>query len=291
MDLNHLKLFVKVADCGSFTKASKILNLPKSTVSRSISKLEQELSLQLIKRSTRAISLTEAGQKLFRNSAPLLSQLDESIQHSLEEGSKLEGTLNIALPEDFAQHAFSTILSEFSELHPHIQIKVNLSNRYIDLTKENYDLAIRIGKLKDSQLIQRKIAEAGLIPVATKEYLNRFGYPKDINDLKNHKVLSFYNENKPHMVNETFGGIKVKPFFFCNSFPMLKLIALDSQGIALLPSFLCKREIDEKKLIPLLPNWKHEKVPIHVVYSYTSRPSVKIRAFIDYLTSRNIGYF
>ena len=286
-----MKSFSKVVEQGSFTKAALQLNQPKSTVSRAISRLESDLSVQLIKRSTRAISITEEGQKLYRNIHSLLTQLEDSVESSLESGPELLGTLTIALPEDFAHHAFSTILSEFTQLYPKIQLKVNLSNALVDLTKDNFDLAIRIGQLKDSSLIQRQIGEVEMIPVATREYLNRYGFPKEVEELNQHRVLSFYNENKPHIVNQTFGGLKTKPFFLCNSFPMLKLLALDSQGIAILPNFLCRKEIENKKLISLLPDWIHKKIPLQVIYPYTSRPSTKIRAFIDYLTSRNINYF
>ena len=291
IDLNLLKSFNKVAKLGSYTKAALILNQPKSRVSRAISRLEDELSVQLIRRTTRAISLTEEGKILYHSTKELLHQLDQSISTTTLSSQEVKGILTISAPEDFAHAAFGTIITEFSELYPDIQLKIQLTNSLIDLTKDDIDLAIRIGKLKDSSLKQRKIGEVEMVPIASPDYLRRYGFPKNKEDLKNHKVLSFYNENRPHIVNETFGGIKTNPFILCNSFPMLKILALQCKGIALLPNFLCQKEIINKKLVHVLPDWKQRRVPIQIVYPQTSIPSAKIRVFIDYLASKNISYF
>ena len=291
MNLNLLKLFVKVAEQGSYTKAAQILGQPKSKLSRAISRLEKDISTQLIRRTTRSISLTEEGRNLYLSTKDLLTQLDQTILTSTESQDEIKGTLNISVPEDFGHAAFPTILSDFYDQHPSIQIKVLLTNTMIDMTKDNIDLSIRIGKLKDSSLKQKKVGDVELIPVATLSYLQRYGFPKSLNELEHHRILSFFNENRPYNVKETFIGASANPYFACNSFPMLKILTLDSQGIAILPDFLCKKEILNKSLTQILPEWRGVKTPIHIVYPYTTQPSAKVRAFIDYLTSKNMNYF
>jgi DNA-binding transcriptional LysR family regulator len=291
IDLNLLKYFVKVAEHGSYTKAAQALEVPKSKLSRGILRLEKDISTQLIRRTTRSISLTEDGRKLYLNTKDVLVQLDQSIITSTESQDEIKGTLSISVPEDFGHAAFSTILSEFTEQHPAIKIKVLLTNTTVDMTKEGIDLAIRIGNLQDSSLRQKKIGEVELVPVASLAYLKRYGFPRNKEDLKHHKVLSFFNENRPYKIKKKFIGIAGNPIFACNSFPMLKILAVDSQGIAILPDFLCKNEILSKELVQLLPEWNQGKTPIQIVYPYTKQPAAKLRSFIDYLSSKNMNYF
>ncbi|MCO4793486.1 MAG: LysR family transcriptional regulator [Bacteriovoracaceae bacterium] len=290
MNLNLLKTFIKVAELGSFTKAAKLLNQPKSRVSRTITRLEEDLRVELIKRSTRSISLTEAGLNLFQETRCLIADLESKIETITSEGEDITGVLSIAAPIDIGESFLSPLLNEFKQVHPNISFRIFLSDSYTDLTAYNIDVAIRVGNLKDSSLIQKKLVSSQLILAASSDYLHKMGTPKSLKDLKNHNVISFFNENQTDPLSEIYKKYSVEPVYRVNSFPLIKDLISESSGIGIIPNTICKREFSSGKFIHILKQWAHEKSTIQLVYPPTKNIPPKTRAFVDFIYERR-DYF
>ena len=171
MDYNLLKTFSKVAELGSFTQAAKVLNHPKSRVSRAISRLENELDVQLIRRTTRKTTLTSSGQEFFHNIHPLLNSINNEITKVSNQQHEMSGTIRITTSQDIGQALVSKVISLYNSKYPNVQFDTIITNDFLDLVKENIDIAIRAGKLKDSTLIQKKFISTHFIIVCSKKYL------------------------------------------------------------------------------------------------------------------------
>jgi DNA-binding transcriptional LysR family regulator len=286
INLNLLKTFIKVAEFGSFTKAAHQLKQPKSRVSRSIAKLEEDLRVQLINRSTRSISLTEAGKELYKETQGPIHQLEQKIDSISSSSGEISGVLSVSAPIDFGENIMPKLISEFSKLYPKVKFKILFSDAYVDLTANDIDLALRVGRLKDSSLKQKKITDTQLILIANKKYIELKGVPKSWKDIADYNLLSFYNENHQDPLSEIYEKYGLEPKMRVNSFPMLKKLVLESKGIAVLPNTLCETEVSEGQLIRVMPNWGTQKSPLQVVFSSSKNLPPKTRAFIDFLTHK-----
>ena len=286
IDLNLLRTFAKVSELGSFTKAANYLKQPKSRVSRAITRLETDLGTQLIRRTTRTTALTEAGQELFQKTNKLLSQLYTEVDSIAHEAQELTGTLKLSAPEDFSQQILPTLISEFSDLHPKISFDVLASNNEVNLTTNEIDVAFKIGPLKDSSLMFRKIGTVSLILVAAPSYYSKYGVPKSIEDLKNHRILSFINQNNGDILKPLYQKFSTsdqfKPFLTCNSFFMIHKLTCEGRGLSILPDFFCKQSLIDGKLIRTLTEWRASEVDIQLVYPPVKKQSKKVRSFIDF---------
>ena len=281
MDYNLLKTYSKVAELGSFTKAALELKQPKSRVSRAISRLEAELGVQLLRRTTRQTSLTTDGQQFFQKIKPLLNQLKEEINYLSSHQNEVTGVLRITAPEDMGETLVTEMISQFSKLYPKVEVQIIITNEFLDLTKQNIDLAFRVGKLNDSNLIQKKLANVQLILVASPQYLKNNGEPKELKNLEEHRFLSFKDFDKRVLVGKLPKGINLKPSLRSDSFSILLRTALCGGGITALPDFYCKKFIKNGELVKLFPKWNPDKDTIHMLYPPTKNLPLKVRKFID----------
>lgn len=286
MNYNLLKVFIKVAELGSFTKAAHQLKQPKSRVSRSILRLEEDLKTELIQRTTRSISLTESGRKLYQETQSLINKLEETVEIFKDDSEEITGILSISAPIDFGEEILPQIFCEFNQLYPGITFKVLLSDSFIDLVAHDIDITFRAGKLKDSNLKQKKIGEAQFVLVASSDYLTLNGVPRTWKDISNLNILSYWNENQQDPLDQMYQQYGFSPLIRTNSFPMLKKLALESKGIALIPSTLCSKELKDGRLIRVIPSWGHKKNPIQLVFSGSKNLPKKTRAFIEFVSEK-----
>ena len=281
MDYNLLKVFSKVCELGSFTQAAKALNFPKSRVSRAIARLENELGVQLIRRTTRKTSLTSSGQSFFQKISPLLKDLNNELITVSNQHNELSGVIRLTASQDIAQTVVAKAIVAFNSKYPNVQFETRITNDYLDLTKENIDIAFRAGKLNESTLIQTKILSPKFIIVCTKKYCELYGRPTSLEDLQTHRFLSFNNKEKDFFKKE----ITLSPIMTSDSFPMLLTMALDGYGITILPDFFCKAYLKENKLEQLLPNWASGIGDIHMLYPPSKTRPKKIEAFSETVKS------
>ncbi|MFK7827120.1 MAG: LysR family transcriptional regulator [Oligoflexales bacterium] len=281
MDYNLLKIFIKVAELGSFTKAAKILNQPKSRVSRAITKLEAELEVELIRRTTRKTSLTDNGKEFFHSISPLLEALNSELAKVSSKQEEMSGVIRITASQDIGQTLVAQAISIFNAKYPLVQFQTFITNDFLDLTKENIDIAFRAGKLKDSSLIQKKILSVNFVIVCSPIYIEKYGSISSTNDLLNHKFLSFRKMEQIFFDQ----SLHIRPLMVSDSIPMLLNMTLNHEGISALPDYFCKEHLERKELIKLIPSWKSKTENIHILYPPSKNISRKVRAFIELVIS------
>lgn len=295
IDLNKLLIFREVALAGSFSQAAMNLKWPKSRISRVISALEKDLGTQLIYRTTRQFHLTESGNELFQRISPLMAELKNSLEFVSAESEEMSQLIRITAPEDIATELLGKICHDFIELHPKVDIGLLASNSIIDLVKESVDISIRVGRVKDSTMIQKKIGKIERVLVMGPDLYKKF-QPKRLEDLAHIPFLAFdANDLKSYKIRITNGKetrtLKMNPRFGSNNFFVLRSMALQDTGLALLPVFIVKNLIEEGKLIHVCPSWKAEGLPIQILLPHQKEIPRKIRSLVNYLAEKLTPYF
>lgn len=289
MDLNHVVAFVRVVESGSFTAAAKTLGLPKSSVSRSIAQLEQDLGVRLLHRTTRKLHLTDAGVAFHNRVARALLDIDEATSAASDLQRELRGPIRLTAPVDLGVWAIAGTVARFVRKYPHVRIEVRLSGRIVDLIGESFDLAVRAGPIRDESLIARRVGSVELGLYASRKYIARHGKPKTISDVASHDCIVLMTEGGPmpwtltsdatkeEIVIEPRGAISSDDISF------LKKSALAGGGVALLPLFLTEREVASGKLVRLLPEWRLSSSALHIVYPTARYVPQRVVVFRDFL--------
>lgn len=283
-NLNDILIFTKVVEQSSFTAAAEILELPKSSVSRAVSRLENRLCTRFLQRSTRRIHLTEIGRRYYDHCRRIIHELEQANTTVESYQSQPSGLLRITSPYILGQAFLGQIVAEFLATYPNVKCQVELSNRRIDLIEEGFDLAIRVGTLPNSSLIMTHLglATAGLF--ASPMYLEQYGTPQIPANLHSHILL----DNADTLANSwTFSQgaeqaeIAVEPRLVCNDVAILLENALAHQGIAVLPKFIAIQAVEQHQLKPVLPDWYVKRVDINALYPSYKDLSPAVRTFVD----------
>lgn len=281
-----LKIFLAVAETGSFTRAAARLNQPRYRVSRAVQQLEQVMGVQLLHRTTRKTRLTEAGLYLFKQGQPLFTQLQYTLQEVSALNQDIAGTLKISAPEEFAQQILTTVLPQFQQQYPRVHCEVLFSNHYVDFYKEDIDFGLRIGALEDSSLRQRHLGNVRVALVATADYLKARGTPQNLEDLGRHPLLCFQNDN-PDGKDTLLQGTQPLPekaiTLRSNRFAYLHALALQHLGIATLPDFYIQQDIAGGQLQQVLPHWSSPSRPVQMVYPALNPGSRKHDVFQQFM--------
>lgn len=287
-DLNEMAIFVRVVESGSFTGAAKALGLPKSTVSRKITQLEERLGVRLIQRTTRSLSLTDTGSAYHEQCSRILGEIEEANNAVTQMQSTPTGTLRITAPVLFGSTALSSLISEYMELHPQVNIDLILTDQRLDLVQEGIDVAFRVGHLEDSSLIGRYLGDVTAILCASPDYIARNGTPSHPNDIHQHQVIASSGWTQWSLKGPEGQDINVntKPRLTVNDLSSLYTLALSGTGIAALPVLISASAIKNKNLIPVLCDWPFEAHPIHTLYASNRHLSAKVRTFVDFIIDR-----
>lgn len=289
IDLNRLLVFKVVVLTGSFSKAGQQMRMPKSRVSRQISALEREIGMPLIYRTTRSFQLTQAGKDLFQRALPALNDLEGVLQNIGDTKTEMQGALRFTVPEDVGVELMAGLCHEFNLAHPRVQIDLLVDNRSIDLVKEGVDLALRIGKIKDSSLTGKKVGEVRLELYAGTALFQRHPRPQKIEELSQLPFMSFFGAEPQNLKlkgSKSTCQLKTKPAFSCNNFFVLKKMALSGNGYALLPSYIVREEVARGDLVPLFKDWRYEEVPVQLLYPQQKNMPPRLRTFIDFMARR-----
>ena len=289
-----LQAFVAVVEAGTFTAAADRLNIAKSAVSRRVSALEERLGVQLLHRTTRVLNLTETGQSFFEHSARILADLDEAEAAVQQEHGALKGTLRVALPRSFGVRHMCKPIAAFTKRHPRLKFDLNLNDRRIDLIEEGIDVAVRIGHLRDSSLIARKLFDARTVVAASPHYLHMHGTPASPEELKDHDCLVYSNLEDPDRWSWTDStgkrrAVDIKSTMRASSGDFLTNAASHGLGIVVQPTCLASESIRRGNLTPILTDYEWPVTPAYAVYPPTRHLSYRVRAFIDFLVERFEG--
>lgn len=276
MDLNLLKIFKKVADTGSLTKAAKYLGVPKSKVSRDLTKLEDFLAANLLLRSPKGVVLTEEGIKLLKLIRPNLEGLDGARDEFLNRSEDKKGVIRLTAPEDLSNHILADLVFDFMEQHPKVEIDLISTNTFLDFQERKIDLALRIGKLQDSSLIQRKIADIDVIFTATPRFLKSRPPILALEDLRGEPLALIKDIN-----SKLFKMLE--PSFSSNSIPLVKEFAVQSRGVAAAPRFFCEEELKSKMLVEALPGEVFAQRGLYMLSHPSKRIPLKVKLFKNFV--------
>ncbi|WP_103668043.1 LysR substrate-binding domain-containing protein [Pseudanabaena sp. BC1403] len=283
-NLNDIMIFTKIVEQGSLTAAAERLALPKSSVSRALSRLEERLSTRLLQRSTRRIHLTEIGRRYYDHCCRIVQELEVANSMVGNYQSQPSGLLRITAPYILGQAFLGAIVIEFLNSYPNVQCKVELSNRHIDLIEEGFDLGIRVGKLPDSSLMMQHLGQATAALFASPIYLEKYGNPQIPADLQNHILLDNTKTLKKSWKlcqGSLQTEIPVLPRLVCNDMAILLEAAIAHQGIAVLPMFATIDAVKNLQLKRVLQDWYIKKVEINALYPSYKDLSPVVSAFID----------
>jgi DNA-binding transcriptional LysR family regulator len=269
-NLDEIYAFTYVAQLGSFSKASKALSMPVSTVSRKVSELEQRLGVTLILRTTRKLSMTKTGMAFYEKCAEHIRGIEEAESYITQSKLDPSGLLKITVPVILREGSFIDFISNFLKKYPQIHIDLIITNQFLDLVSENIDVAIRFGFLEDSGLIAKKLGVSRRMLVAAPKFLKNDGAPKEPKDLKNfHCILygGYRDKSEWALVN---GKNKVKVTvsgkISSSDYFSIKEFATRGLGIALLPESYCVEGIKKGLLVEILPGWGLPSIPVNAVY-------------------------
>jgi len=287
-DLNDMMVFLAVVETGSFTLAADRLGIPKANVSRKVSRLEQNLSVTLLERSTRSQHLTEAGRRYLQHCKRIHEELDLATASVCELFHSYAGELKVGASVATGQQILRPALGKFMHKYPELNVQLNLVNRRVDFIEEGFDVVIRIGQLKDSMLIAKNLGSVSRGLYASPAYLAKNGKPEQVEQLAEHQLLimnSVNNELKLKLLSEQGESFTLgcQPRLLVDDFVMLKQAIVDGLGIAVLPDYMSHKEVASGQLVNILPNWSMAAVDVYALYPKHRAKIPKVKAFLDFV--------
>ena len=283
MQWEGISEFVYVAEGESFTQAAKRLGISTAQVSRQVSALEKRLKVKLLYRTTRKVSLTEEGRIFYQHCRAVLDGLEIAEQAVTNLQSKPQGRIKLTAPVTYGEQQLLPLVNDFMQRYPDIEVNAFLSNQKLDLIEGGYDLAIRIGKLPDSTMMAKKLSHRTNFVCAAPIYLNQYGAPHTLTDLKQHNCLlgtldywQFRDAGKEKKIRVT-GSIRY------NSGYSLMDAALKGLGMVQLPDYYVQQHLDTGALISLLDHYRETEEEIWAIYPHNHQLSPKIQLLLDHL--------
>ncbi|MBS0325969.1 MAG: LysR family transcriptional regulator [Proteobacteria bacterium] len=285
-----MRVFTAVVEAESFAGAADRLELSRGMATRYVAQLEAHLGVRLLNRTTRRLSLTEAGIDYYQRATQVLAMIDEAETSAAQNASVPRGTLRVTSSVIFGMRHLGAAIGAYLERHPQVQVDLSLNERVVDLVDEGFDLAIRVGAKIDPGLVARRVAPVSVVACASPAYLAKHGKPESPEDLALHNCLVY-----PHPVHQGgwhfIRGGEVRRIAVCgtlraNNGEALVSAAIDGLGIVFEPTFLVYDALREKKLLRLLPEWTSEALWVFAVYPNRRFLAPKVRSFIDFLVER-----
>lgn len=284
--LNDMALFVEVVKAMSFRRAADAIGVPNSTLSRRVTALEKAIGLRLLHRTTRRLELTEAGQIYYERCRRIVDEARLAHEQLGEMQSLPSGVLRASLPVDFATIFLAPLITEFAHRYPSITFDFDLTPRTVDLVSEPFDVAIRMGEPKNSNLVARLLAKLPGQLYASPHYLKEAGSPRHPSELSGHQCLGF-----PKMGGWTLRKadeaveVKVGGRYVLNSVGMIKRLAILDQGIMLVPEEVVAEDVSAGRLRSVLPDWEGAPIPVYALTETRLLPA-KTQIFIEFLKER-----
>ncbi|SOY64741.1 putative DNA-binding transcriptional regulator (plasmid) [Cupriavidus taiwanensis] len=285
--LDELLAFATVVDSGSITAAAQQLDLTVSATSRTLARLEEKLKTTLLRRTTRRLELTEEGQAFLHDARAIIDSVESAEEQMLARREKPSGRLRVDAASPFMLHVIVPLVRGYRERYPQVELELNSNEGIIDLLERRTDVAIRIGRLKDSTLHSRLVGNSRVRMLASPAYLDAHGQPRKAQDLGRHALLGF---NQPESLNvwPILGAdgepCRVEPSLWSSSGETLRQLALEGAGIVCLSDFMTAHDREAGRLVQVLARQTQDvRQPIHAVYYRNTAISARIASFVDYL--------
>lgn len=290
-DFDDLRAFEKVVSQRSFTSAARVLGVAKSSISRSIGRIEAEFGVRLFQRTTREVVLTEVGAALQSRFGDILMQFDQALDFTASLSVSLQGQLKVTCGIGFGLNVLAELIPQFARRYPGIQISLELTSRSVDLVGEGLDVAIRMGPLQDSRLMSTHLGVIAVHLCAAPSYLERRGTPGSLDDLRNFDLIEMPRAGGRRR-NWTFSDasgtkveVDVSPHISANDPYTIHRLVLNGAGIGCLARYLCTPEIEGNRLIRLFPDWTLPSVDVSLVFPSARELAPTIRAFVEFMRS------
>lgn len=286
--IDAMRTFITVVNEGAFSRAAERLQMSPQLVSKYVSQLEQHLGVRLLNRTTRKVHLTEAGTGYFQRASQVLDDIDELEKQLGNMQDEARGLLRISAPVSFATRHMAQLLCDFQHAHPAVGIDLQLNDRKVDIVEEGFDIALRIGHLKSSSLIARRIVPVRLVICASPAYLAEHGTPASLEELQQHRYLRYsYIDSEDELHNTLLAGRHRHADLISNNGDVLVQSAIAGAGIAIQPTFICGQAIADGQLQVILPAFAYAPLGLYAVYAHRQLLASKVRCFIDFME----GYF
>ncbi|NTY40692.1 LysR family transcriptional regulator [Burkholderia diffusa] len=291
VNLNRLAIFVAVVDSGSLTAAAERLGLAKTVVSTHMQRLESEVGANLLVRTTRRLSVTDAGRTFYDACRAIVRATETALDAVSSDAGPLRGTLRVSVPIDYGAQVVAPAVVALRDLHPGLDVELVANDRVVDLVADNLDVAIRIGRLADSNYRAVQLGTYEKWLVASPAFVARYGLPRDTDTLAALPFVMLSTLARPQTLEleSARGGkasVRCVPRFVSNTATACRAIVLAGGAFGLLTDFSTADDIADGRLVRLLPAWRSAPAGIHAVYPSTRLPSSKVRAFIDAMKGR-----
>ncbi len=287
IETSELLAFTRTVEVKSLSGAAAELGVPRATIGRRLARLEERLGVRLLRRTTRALALTDAGDAFYRHARIVLDAVGQAEASVRKSDKVVRGTLRVTTPP-MLDPSFNALVCEFARAYPEVQIHIDASSRYVDLLREGYDVALRAGTELEPGLVARIVARTSAIAVAAPEYLAANGTPRKARDLRAHRCLvGFMRGGLPqtHWPKAGGGKISVEGSFVSNDITLLIDAAVRGLGIAVLPTSLVGVPLERGALVRVLPELIRAESRVSVVYQEKELMPPQVRAFIDALVA------
>jgi len=285
--LDGVVVFVGVINAGSFTAAAQSLGHSTSYVSKEVTRLEKRLGSRLINRTTRTISLTDAGRAYYERCSQIMADAENAERSINQLQEKASGLLRINAPVSLGSKHLLDALPQFMQHYPEVKLEVEFNDRLIDVVAEGYDVVIRVGEIKDTGLVARKITSSRAVVVASPDYLKRKGCPVLAEELTQHDCIAYSLVPTPTQWSFYKGGIRtgvtVEPRAMCNNAALEVALLVQGIGIARLPLFTCEQEVASGALRVILQDYDPINLDVFAVYPHRQYLTAKVRAFVDFV--------
>ncbi|MGC0150981.1 LysR family transcriptional regulator [Chromobacterium vaccinii] len=287
--LTAMQVFAEVAQLGSFTAAGDKLDMSRPMVTRYVDELEQWLGARLLQRSTRKVTLTDAGLTCLARCQQMLELAAEVRADASQRDGQVRGLLRVAASTSFGLAVLGGVIAEFGELHPQLRVDLQLGDRTVNLIEERIDLAIRITNEPDPGLVGRRLCDCLSLLVASPSYLARHGTPQEPQELERHRCLSYSNFGRSEWRlrrGEQESRVRVAGNISANEASALLSAALAGAGVSLQPSYLAAPHVRRGELVALLPEWQPAVLGIHALYPSRRLLPLALRSLLDFLVEK-----
>ena len=288
LDLQDLRVFLRITDTGSVSSAARALGMPKSSVSRSLTRIESAAGATLIERSTRRLRLTDAGLLLQRHARRIVDEVGEAEDAIAGFVGVPRGTLHVSAPPSFAAGPLAPMLPPFLARYPEVRVVLGVDNQPIVRLPDDVDVAIRAGLLPDSELIARRIASTELVTCASPAYLAARGAPATVDALREHRLVTLFDRRSVWRFRTPSGVVQehlAEPGLVVPEHAIARILLLGGAGIGRLPEYHAREAIANGTLVRLFPDHEGERVDVHALYPRQRSLSAKVRVFVDALVA------
>jgi len=287
METSELLAFTRTVEAKSLSRAAAELGAPRATIGRRLARLEERLGVRLLRRSTRALALTDAGDAFYRHARIVLDAVEQAEASVRMSDEVIRGTLRVAMPP-MMDPSFNALVCDFARAYPEVRIHIDASSRHVDLLREGYDVALRASTELEPGLVARTVARTSVVAVAAPAYLAAHGTPRNARDLRAHQCLLGFMPSglaQTHWPKAGGGKISVEGSFVSNDITLLVDAAVGGLGIAVLPALLVGALLERGALVRVLPELIHAESRVAVVYQERELLPPQVRAFIDVLVA------